>query len=165
MYRRTAIVGAGSLLFAGCLSGNSSPGATTDEPSPTAEPTPTATPEPKEPATEFEFKFDGESSVTIVHFDGETIEDETKSKLFVRVNDERVPVVRDDTEMDYWLADESTLGEGETRAYPYPLSIGNAVIVSAESGDTVEVVWVSSDGTESVLASHDVTETTTTTDA
>lgn len=165
MHRRTAIVGVGSLLLAGCLSGDDPSSSTTDEPSPTAEPTPTATPEPKQPETDFGFNYDGESNVTIVHLGGDTINDEATSKLLVRVNDERVSVVRDDTDMDYWLADNSALGENETRAYSYPLSIGNSVTVSAESGDTVEVVWVGSNGTESVLASYDVVETTTTTEA
>lgn len=161
MHRRTAIASIGSLLVAGCLSNDASPGGSSEEPTETTTPTPTeapttATPSDTPPEPELDFRYEGQNTVTLVHFGGEEVTDERTTKLFVEVDGQHVPVVRHNDEFAYWLADDSSMDEGEAAAYHYPLSVGNVVTVSAEPGSVVDVVWVATDGTEAVIGTYDV---------
>ncbi|ELZ81805.1 hypothetical protein C453_17354 [Haloferax elongans ATCC BAA-1513] len=125
----------GALLTAGCLGGSSPSGSEKTE---TSE---TTTAEPA-PVPESDISFMLESGVLrAVHMGGDKIKSSHTSEVYVTVDGERATT---------WVADEK-----ETQ--PYPVSVGNFVeIESAESGSTVEVVWVGRAGTEEVLATHEV---------
>ncbi|UVE50800.1 hypothetical protein KU306_02615 [Haloferax larsenii] len=124
----------GALLTAGCLGGSSPSGSEKTETSETTTAEPAPVPKP-------DISFMVESGVLrAVHMGGDKVKDEHTSEVYVTVDDERATT---------WVADEK-----ETQ--PYPLSVGNFVeIESAESGSTVEVVWVGRAGTEEVLATHE----------
>ncbi|KTG30429.1 twin-arginine translocation signal domain-containing protein [Haloferax profundi] len=135
MQRRTFLKGVtatGALLTAGCLGGAPTSGGASDE---------TTTPEPA-PVPESDIAFPSEGGVLrAVHMGGDQIEDADTTEVYVAVDGERTTT---------WVADDD-----ETQ--PYPVSVGNFVeIEAAESGSTVEVVWVGRAGTESVLATHEV---------
>ncbi|KAB1193206.1 hypothetical protein GJR96_07000 [Haloferax sp. MBLA0076] len=143
MQRRTFLKGVsatGALLTAGCLGGAPTSGGASDE---------TTTPEPA-PVPESDISFPSEGGVLrAVHMGGDQIEDEDTTEVYVAVDGERTTT---------WVADDE-----ETQ--PYPISVGNFVeIEAAESGSTVEVVWVGRAGTESVLATHEVPAKETTTE-
>ncbi|WP_396611584.1 hypothetical protein ACH9L7_15490 [Haloferax sp. S1W] len=122
----------GALLTAGCLGGST--GSDHSE-------TTTATPEPA-PVPESDISFMVEGGVLrAVHMGGDEVTDDHTSEVYVTVDGERTVT---------WVADDE-----ETQ--PYPLSVGNFIeIESAESGSTVEVVWVGRAGTEEALATHEV---------
>ncbi|AKU07994.1 MULTISPECIES: twin-arginine translocation signal domain-containing protein [Haloferax] len=133
--------GSGSQPTAGNETGNETGNGTAGET--TADVEPAEVPDP-------ELAFRTNSGVLrVVHMGGEKITDEATSEVYVTVDDERTAT---------WVADGE---EGQD----YPVSVGNfREIESAESGSTVEVVWVGRAGAEEVLATHEVAaeETTTT---
>ncbi|MBC9986686.1 hypothetical protein C5B89_11190 [Haloferax sp. Atlit-47N] len=159
MERRTflkSVATTGALLTtAGCMGGGSESQPTADTEtgnetgnSTTGETTTEA--EPAEvPSPELTFRTNS-GVLRVVHMGGEKITDEGTDEVYVTVDDERTAT---------WVADGDKGGE-------FPVSVGNFLeIESAESGSTVEVVWVGSEGAEEVLATHEVgaEETATTT--
>ncbi|ELZ75038.1 twin-arginine translocation signal domain-containing protein [Haloferax volcanii] len=161
MERRTflkSVATTGALLTtAGCMGGGSESQPTADTEtgnetgnSTTGETTTEA--EPAEvPSPELTFRTNS-GVLRVVHMGGEKITDEGTDEVYVTVDDERTAT---------WVADGDKGGE-------FPVSVGNFLeIESAESGSTVEVVWVGNEGAEEVLATHEVgaeeTATTTTT--
>lgn len=157
MERRTflkSVAATGALLTtAGCMGGGSEsqPTSGNETGNGTAGETTTEAESAEVPDPELAFRTNG-GVLRVVHMGGEKITDESTSEVYVAVDDERATTWVDDSE--------------ETENFP--VSVGNfQKIESAETGSTVEVVWVGTGGTEEVLATHEVaaeeTATTTTT--
>ncbi|ELZ89158.1 twin-arginine translocation signal domain-containing protein [Haloferax sulfurifontis] len=161
MERRTflkSVAATGALLTtAGCMGGGSEsqPTSGNETGNGTAGETTTEAEPAEVPDPELAFRTNG-GVLRVVHMGGEKITDESTSEVYVAVDDERAATWVDDSE--------------ETE--DFPVSVGNfQKIESAETGSTVEVVWVGTEGAEEVLATHEVaaeetataTETTTTT--
>ncbi|MFC4356922.1 hypothetical protein ACFO0N_03050 [Halobium salinum] len=99
----------------------------------------------------FSFRSPAEGQVMVVHMGGASITNETTSEVVVSVGENNTT----------WVSDDANASAQE-----YPISVGNTITVNASAGDTVEVVWVSEDGTTETLATHEVeasNATTTTT--
>ncbi|WP_424007038.1 twin-arginine translocation signal domain-containing protein [Haloferax denitrificans] len=155
MERRTflkSVAATGALLTtAGCMGGGSEsqPTSGNETGNGTAGETTTEAEPAEVPDPELAFRTNG-GVLRVVHMGGEKITADETSEVYVTVDDERATTWVDDSE--------------ETENFP--VSVGNfQKIESAETGSTVEVVWVGTEGAEEVLATHEVAaeETATTT--
>ncbi|WP_042663506.1 twin-arginine translocation signal domain-containing protein [Haloferax sp. ATB1] len=156
MERRTflkSVAATGALLTtAGCMGGGSEsqPTAGNETGNGTGGETTTEAEPAEVPDPELTFRTNS-GVLRVVHMGGEKITADETSEVYVAVDDERATTWVDDSE--------------ETE--DFPVSVGNfQKIESAETGSTVEVVWVGTEGAEEVLATHEVaaegTATTTT---
>ncbi|WP_267642728.1 hypothetical protein [Haloarchaeobius amylolyticus] len=148
-----AATGLGTLA-AGCLGGQETEGSPntgeTDSTDTTTE-TDTTTTDSADPT--FVVERTTGDQVKVVHMGGATVTDEGTTSVAVTVDGQRVAVADDaGTEHAYFAADDSALGEDQTAATPYPISIGNRVFVTAPAGATVRVVVTDSAGETTVVA-------------
>ncbi|WP_435360788.1 hypothetical protein [Haloarchaeobius sp. DFWS5] len=95
--------------------------------------------------------------VKVVHMGGAQVTADEAKTVSVTVDGEAATLVgRDGNEHAYFAAKESALGSEETAATNFPISVGNYVLVSAETGSKVAVVATGADDETTTLAEKTV---------
>ncbi|MCT9096031.1 hypothetical protein [Haloarchaeobius sp. HME9146] len=101
----------------------------------------------------FEIASGSDGQVKVAHMGGAPVTADGTKKVAVRVDGERATVTSDDgKEHAYFAAKESVLEEEQTAATSFPVSVGNRVYVTADTGATVTVVETTADGETKTLA-------------